>query len=78
MRPIRQEFNELILTAEKAKKKGGSLGAVFKLIEELTESLSSASFFDCKCNLFLFSFNSFALICNSSFFLIISLYFRSL
>ena len=37
MRPIRQEFNELILTAEKAKKKGGSLGAVFKLIEELTE-----------------------------------------
>jgi hypothetical protein len=34
---MRPEFNELILTAEKSKKKGGSLGAVFKLIQDLTE-----------------------------------------
>lgn len=30
-------YNELILTAEKNKKKGGSLGAIFKLIQELTD-----------------------------------------
>jgi hypothetical protein len=34
---MRPEFNELILTAEKNKKKGGSLGAVFKLIQDLTD-----------------------------------------
>ena len=34
---MRPEFNELILTAEKNKKKGGSLAATTKLIQELTE-----------------------------------------
>jgi len=31
------QFNELILMAEKSKKKGGSMAAVFKLIEELLD-----------------------------------------
>jgi len=34
---MRSEFNELILTAEKSKKKGTSLSAVLKLIQDLTD-----------------------------------------
>ena len=34
---MKSEFNEMILIAEKSKKKGGSLGATFKLIQDLTE-----------------------------------------
>lgn len=37
MRKIRSDFNELILVAEKSKKKGGSMAAVFKLIQDLLE-----------------------------------------
>lgn len=34
---MRSDFNELILTAEKSKKKGTSLSAVLKLIQDLTD-----------------------------------------
>ena len=37
MRQVRREFNELILTAADKKKKGGSLAAVLKLIQDLAE-----------------------------------------
>ena len=37
MRETKREFNELIVMAEKAKKKGGSMAAVFKLIQELLD-----------------------------------------
>ncbi len=37
MKKMTSEFNELILTAEKVKKKGGSMAAVFKLIQELLD-----------------------------------------
>ena len=34
---MRSDFNELILTADKSKKKGTSLSAVLKLIQDLTD-----------------------------------------
>jgi len=34
---MRPEYNELIVLADKSKKKGGSLGAVFKLVQDLTD-----------------------------------------
>jgi len=34
---MKREWNELIVMAEKAKKKGGSMAAVFKLIQELLD-----------------------------------------
>ena len=37
MKKHASEFNELIVMAEKAKKKGGSMAAVFKLIQELLD-----------------------------------------
>jgi len=37
MRKNSSQFNELILMAEKSKKKGGSMAAVFKLIQELLD-----------------------------------------
>jgi len=37
MREVKREWNELIVMAEKAKKKGGSMAAVFKLIQELLD-----------------------------------------
>ena len=37
MRKYSSQFNELILMAEKTKKKGGSMAAVFKLIQELLD-----------------------------------------
>jgi hypothetical protein len=37
MKKYANQFNELIVMAEKAKKKGGSMAAVFKLIQELLD-----------------------------------------
>lgn len=37
MKKYASQFNELIVMAEKAKKKGGSMAAVFKLIQELLD-----------------------------------------
>lgn len=37
MNKYASQFNELILMAEKSKKKGGSMAAVFKLIQELLD-----------------------------------------
>ena len=34
---MRPEYNELLVLSEKSNKKGGSLGAVFKLIQDLTD-----------------------------------------
>ena len=37
MKKYASQFNELIILAEKAKKKGGSLASIFKLIQDLIE-----------------------------------------
>ena len=37
MKKYASQFNELIVMAEKAKKKGGSMASVFKLIQELLD-----------------------------------------